>query len=122
LPSDKEIRELQDQNPGLRVWGVRPSGKSDTSRLGDLPVVPFYDVVEALRAVEARVREEEREMRIADSENGTGHWFLAGCGKRHDVTSIYAAGRHDEQERHHKDACCRVCDTHVMPHRGCILR
>jgi hypothetical protein len=25
-------------------------------------------------------------------------------------------------EQHHTNRCCGVCDYHVMPHRGCILR
>lgn len=38
------------------------------------------------------------------------------------VKHMLAKTRKDEQDRHHKDQCCRVCDTHTMPHRGCILR
>lgn len=58
MPSDKEVRELQQQYPGLRVWGATSSGLVDESVLGDFPVVPFDDVVAALRACEARVRME----------------------------------------------------------------
>jgi predicted metal-dependent HD superfamily phosphohydrolase len=35
---------------------------------------------------------------------------------------MYANGQRDEAAKHHANQCCRVCDTHVMPHRGCILR
>jgi len=35
---------------------------------------------------------------------------------------MYANGRRDEAAKHHANQCCRICDTHVMPHRGCILR
>jgi predicted metal-dependent HD superfamily phosphohydrolase len=35
---------------------------------------------------------------------------------------MYANGQRDEAAKHHANQCCRICDTHVNPHRGCILR
>jgi hypothetical protein len=35
---------------------------------------------------------------------------------------MYANGQRDEAAKHHANQCCRVCDTHVNPNRGCILR
>jgi flagellar biosynthesis/type III secretory pathway protein FliH len=34
----------------------------------------------------------------------------------------YEQGQKEEADKHHKDRCCSVCNTHVDPHRGCILR
>jgi hypothetical protein len=38
------------------------------------------------------------------------------------IVKNYDQGRHDERMKHHANQCCRICDTHVNPHRGCILR
>jgi hypothetical protein len=38
------------------------------------------------------------------------------------ITKNYEQGKNDERTKHHADSCCRVCNTHVNPHRGCILR
>lgn len=58
MPSDKEMNDLQSVYPDMRIWGVDSHGSHQPSRLGDIPVVPFYDVVDALRACEQRVRED----------------------------------------------------------------
>jgi hypothetical protein len=67
-------------------------------------------------------------------EQGRQDERVAICGEgvtpeEHDrriIVKNYDAGREqgqiDEREKHHANQCCRVCDTHTMPHRGCILR
>ena len=60
MPSEQEIHDLREQYPDLRVWGATRSGLTHESVLGDFPVVPFDDVIAALRACEQRARKEER--------------------------------------------------------------
>ena len=65
MPSNKEIEELQKQYPNMRMWGVDFNSFRENPRLGDIIVVPFYDVIDALAACEQRIRlemyESERE-------------------------------------------------------------
>lgn len=45
-------------------------------------------------------RAEEQAERMADSENGVGHWMhCPHCGYRHNITWAYNCGRHDERAR-----------------------
>lgn len=55
MPSNKEIEELQKQYPNMRVWGVDFNSFRENPRLGDILVIPFYDVIDALAACEQRV-------------------------------------------------------------------
>ncbi len=44
-------------------------------------------------------------------------------GIHSDVVEVVRFADHEAViERHHVDLCCSACGTHVMPHRGCILR
>lgn len=38
------------------------------------------------------------------------------------AATVYEQGAKDTADKHHVDRCCSICGTHVMPHRGCILR
>lgn len=50
---------------------------------------------------------------------------VPNCPSCKRMDALYAEryeGAKEVLEEHHKDRCCSICDTHVMPHRGCILR
>jgi hypothetical protein len=95
MPSDHELSEFMEAHPTVRVLNTG---------LGEIPVVPFYDVVGLLR----QARDEGYE--YGYNSNDTA--YMEGFHK----------GQKDEREKHHVNQCCRICDTHVNPHRGCILR
>lgn len=86
MPSNKEIGELQKQYPNMRMWGVDLNSFCENPRLGDILVIPFYDVIDALSACEQRV--EARTMDVVGPHNykqGVKDGYAAGVQDARDA-------------------------------------
>lgn len=96
MPSNKEIEELQKQYPNMRMWGVDFNSFRENPRLGDIIVVPFYDVIDALAACEQRIR-----LEMYESERE--HLHQMRCLTLDAARETIAAAYDDERYAHSDD-------------------
>jgi len=76
----------------------------------------------SLAEVQQMMAEAEQRGRDIEHRRLTNHDRHSGLACLSNYQYGMEQGQRDEREKHHKDRCCSICDTHVMPHRGCILR